>query len=217
MKYKCTKNLRCHFFSDSQQRNFAMSNPNQHRPGSEGSDGSSANGLGALFELLRESRGLFSAIGIPIMQALLSSANGAQGTERHVIIFMTRPTGDGSPFVSDYVSDAGLQPVLDRLAMLFQAQGPPPASQKALDCLPMVGVDETVIAETTRCSICEYAHWHYLNFSCKVVIKLFASYYFTGFDNYVLGNMVCKLPCSHTFDKECVVEWLKKHHTVRSS
>jgi hypothetical protein len=77
--------------------------------------------------------------------------------------------------------------ILNIMFNLQRPQGPPPASQQAIDNLPNIILDEKDQAEQPRCSIC-----------C---------------DEFMTGAEVTQLPCKHVYDKDCIITWLKLHNT----
>ncbi|KAI8339313.1 hypothetical protein BD560DRAFT_412660 [Blakeslea trispora] len=66
------------------------------------------------------------------------------------------------------------------------AKGPPPASKRFINNLPMI--DPKVIDSGETCIICKD--------------QLHSS-----------ENTVTKMPCGHYFDRDCIVPWLELHHT----
>lgn len=77
-------------------------------------------------------------------------------------------------------SFANIDNILDQLyrQAAAQVQGPAPASEKAVDELAKVQVDEAFKQKNVRCTIC--------------------------LEDYEMGNEVSKLSCSHVFHSECV-------------
>jgi len=63
------------------------------------------------------------------------------------------------------------------------ARGPPPASKKAVDSLPVVPIKEAGHC----CAVCQ--------------------------DEFSIGENVTMMPCKHPFHRDCVLPWLKDHNT----
>lgn len=66
---------------------------------------------------------------------------------------------------------------------------PPPASNRALQTLPMVNVtaDDLIEEANKECAVC--------------------------LEEQKIGTLCCKLPCGHLYHKACLIEWLHKHCT----
>ncbi|XP_072938508.1 E3 ubiquitin-protein ligase Iruka-like isoform X2 [Epargyreus clarus] len=99
----------------------------------------------------------------------------------------------GAPFVfvgapGDYVfGGEGLDAVVTHLRGQLENAGPPPLPREPLAALPDEPVTEEQAAANTICSIC----W----------------------DNFVLGETVCRLECEHVFHSNCIRPWLRLHAT----
>jgi len=88
----------------------------------------------------------------------------------------------------EYIEESAFYQVIDASFANHQPIGPPPASEKAIKKLPEIKIDESNVDSHKCCSIC--------------------------FDNFQVGaNNVVSLPCSHAFDRGCVVQWLAQHNT----
>jgi len=89
------------------------------------------------------------------------------------------PSGDGSGL--------SFSQFLNRILELYEPRGNPPASKEAIETLPQILVDEKMLAESPKCTVC-----------CEEFEK---------------GKNVTKLPCNHIFDHACIESWLKMHNT----
>jgi len=93
-------------------------------------------------------------------------------------------------FASRVIRGSGetdLNTLLNQIFLMHDSRGPPPASKKAIESLPLVTIDETAREQGVRCAVC--------------------------FEDFQVGSQSIKLPCEHMFDQGCVTTWLKEHNT----
>lgn len=116
-----------------------------------------------------------------------TGSNGSQRPRALLLVIMSDDSFTPSSEAGD--DDSTFHNLLNRFFQSYQPRGPPPASQKMVDRLPTVIMDEQVKAEAIRCTVC--------------------------MDDFELGSdqVVIKLPCSHVLHKDCVTPWLKEHNT----
>lgn len=83
-----------------------------------------------------------------------------------------------------------MQDLLARMHQQHEAEnGKPPAAKSAIDKLPthtLTKQDEQSLKDSC-CAVCQ--------------------------DSYHADETVCKLPCGHSYHKDCVVPWLERHCT----
>jgi predicted RNA-binding Zn-ribbon protein involved in translation (DUF1610 family) len=92
----------------------------------------------------------------------------------------------GNP--SDYVhNQAEFDNILTQLLNRLDNTGPPPASASQLSSINKVNVTQDEVEHKAACPIC--------------------------FDEYTLKEEVDKLPCSHSFHHQCILDWLQRHGT----
>lgn len=79
---------------------------------------------------------------------------------------------------------------LNRLFEQFKKEGPPPASEDALNKLNLIDVKEFSELHKNECnSLCSICQSELVDTESKI----------------------CKLPCNHYFHNDCVFQWLKLH------
>jgi len=98
----------------------------------------------------------------------------------------------GSGQLGDYaLSQQGLDNIISQLMEQASGQyGPKPAPDEMIKELPRFTINEKILAEegVHDCSVCK--------------------------DDFVVGDKVLRLPCSHIFhDEDCIVPWLKQSGT----
>ncbi|KAL0962564.1 hypothetical protein UPYG_G00341760 [Umbra pygmaea] len=88
----------------------------------------------------------------------------------------------------DYAwGQGGLDAVITELLGQFESTGPPPAEKERISSLPAVSVSQEQIDSRLECPVCR--------------------------EEYLMGELVKKLPCLHYFHSDCIVPWLQLHDT----
>ncbi|KAF6778781.1 hypothetical protein AHF37_01516 [Paragonimus kellicotti] len=110
-----------------------------------------------------------SSSGNPLLMHFISGLNPLQGDIRN------------------YVLNQGVfENLLSLLATQMHA-GPPPATEAAIQQLPVIELTEEQVAQYKTCSIC--------------------------FEDYQTSEKATRLPCQHIYHTTCVNTWLKQHAT----
>jgi len=81
----------------------------------------------------------------------------------------------------------GLDAIVTQLLNQMDSTGPPPVSKEVIDELPIVDVKSDQVRIKLQCSIC----W----------------------EDFILGESVRQLPCSHIYHELCIRPWLELHGT----
>ncbi|KAK8854767.1 hypothetical protein IAR55_003506 [Kwoniella newhampshirensis] len=92
----------------------------------------------------------------------------------------------GRATMGDYAtSEQGFNDILETLMQAAGPQGPLPATDVVIEGLPRFKFDEKTLAQSTYkdCPICK--------------------------DDFVVGDEVMRIPCSHIFHPDCLQPWLK--------
>lgn len=116
-----------------------------------------------------------------------TSENTNQSNSRGLLVLVLSVSNDTQTSGSE---ENSIEDVLNRLFHAHQPQGPPPASQKALDSLESVKIEGNLRNEVPRCTIC----FEDFDYDCEEIVRL---------------------PCNatHVFHRDCVSTWLKQHGT----
>lgn len=134
---------------------------------------------------------------------IVTGEDGVERTQLRVRTFLFSIDSEGrlvdSHIFPDFDSDQAFQELLNRLFNEHQPQGTPPASKSVVESLQVVDVLEV---KEDRCTICLE------NFGDQDDIKQKEEE-----DEPVTPPIIVRLPCSHTFHKECLMTWLSKHNS----
>lgn len=89
----------------------------------------------------------------------------------------------------DYFMGPGFEQLIQQLAENDPNRyGTPPASKSAVEALPSLKVDETLLkSELAQCAVCK--------------------------DDFELGTEVKQMPCKHVYHDDCIMPWLDLHNS----
>jgi E3 ubiquitin-protein ligase RNF115/126 len=81
----------------------------------------------------------------------------------------------------------GLDAIVTQLLNQMDSTGPPPVSKEVIDALPIINVKTDQVDAKLQCSVC----W----------------------EDFMLGENVRQLPCTHIYHEPCIRPWLELHGT----
>ncbi|KAL3652822.1 hypothetical protein CASFOL_002503 [Castilleja foliolosa] len=89
----------------------------------------------------------------------------------------------------DYFVGPGFEQLIQQLAENDPNRyGTPPAAKSAVEALPSVNVDESLMkSELSQCAVCK--------------------------DDFELGSVVKQMPCKHVYHTDCILPWLELHNS----
>ncbi|KAL6579449.1 hypothetical protein OROMI_009665 [Orobanche minor] len=91
--------------------------------------------------------------------------------------------------IGDYFVGPGFEQLIQQLAENDPNRyGTPPASKLAVEALPSITVDESLLkSELAQCAVCK--------------------------DDFEMGTVVKQMPCKHVYHQECILPWLELHNS----
>ncbi|XP_022887388.1 E3 ubiquitin-protein ligase RING1-like [Olea europaea var. sylvestris] len=101
-----------------------------------------------------------------------------------------QPSGFSLPVdMGDYFMGPGFEQLIQQLAENDPNRyGTPPASKSAVEALPSLKVEETLLkSELAQCAVCK--------------------------DDFELGTEVKQMPCKHVYHNDCILPWLELHNS----
>ena len=133
----------------------------------------------AVPNIINSFSGIVSNITGPTINNIFFSSSSTSNISNNILSFLDNHNNDFqfNNFVNIIMS---LEPNL---------LGNPPASQRAIDNLPKIEINEQIIN-------------NYKDITCNVCLE--------GFE---LGNIVRILECQHVFHENCIITWLKSRNT----
>ncbi|CAH1450554.1 unnamed protein product [Lactuca virosa] len=88
---------------------------------------------------------------------------------------------------SNILMGTGLEDLIEQLISNNGRQGPPPATQSAIDSLPVIRITNRHLQMESHCPICQ--------------------------DKFDLGCEARMMPCHHIYHSGCIVPWLLEHNS----
>ncbi|XP_023745824.1 probable E3 ubiquitin-protein ligase RHC1A [Lactuca sativa] len=91
------------------------------------------------------------------------------------------------PNANNILMGTGLEDLIEQLIANNGRQGPPPATQSAIDSLPVIRITNRHLQMESHCPICQ--------------------------DKFDLGCEARMMPCHHIYHSGCIVPWLLEHNS----
>ncbi|CAL9145521.1 probable E3 ubiquitin-protein ligase RHC1A [Musa acuminata AAA Group] len=85
-----------------------------------------------------------------------------------------------------YFFGSGFEDFIEQLSR-NNHHGPPPASQSAIDAMPIVKINQRHLRGDSHCPVCK--------------------------DKFELGSEAREMPCKHLYHSDCIIPWLVRHNS----
>ncbi|KAJ0443008.1 putative transcription factor C2H2 family [Helianthus annuus] len=107
--------------------------------------------------------------------------------DRFEVFFNGAPPGPRRANVGNFFMGPGLQELFEQLSMNDGRQGPPPATQSAIDSMPTIKITNRHVNTDSHCPVCK--------------------------DKFELGCEARQMPCNHIYHSGCIEPWLVQHNS----